>query len=134
MNLKTLALSIAAIALTACSDSSSNPGSSTPSKIRLSDSDYEKVLSRNETELTQLAQAGQLGVCSVINVGKDYVRGCRTEGQDSWAVFLQDHRRYYPSMNEDSAQDAACLSQVGGNLRQAVREGFCFFNSEGPVK
>lgn len=134
--MKLFICALIAVGVTGCGHSDSRDPSSVR-RSRLPDNEYNQVLQTSDEGLAEKAAVGQLGVCSALNLGRDVKGGCN--GGDTWEIYLQDPGVYFPSMNKTAqSTDMTCrqwpFGSIGKLLRRALEDGFCFYNSTGPVK
>lgn len=113
-----------------CGSDSRGPASA---KSRISDDEYNSLLSESSDKLVQRAQAGELGMCTVVRI-QTHEHLTRCTGDETYAIVLSDTGYYFPNMDKDADHNVQCYQDLGDLLREALQSGSCYYNSIGPVK
>jgi hypothetical protein len=86
---------------------------------------FEKLIAADDSTITQLALSGNLGGCSLKKISD---AGCAATTIPLYVIVLSDGNTNYPDMGSGAQSIQYCLDQTGGDLKSAMREGYCFSN------
>jgi hypothetical protein len=105
---------------------SSVPGQKFADRTFIEAAEYEKLLSLEDEALSRKALIGQLGSCKLEKYSES---GCGPNGLNIplYQIVLGNGKALFPnSMSGKPLR--SCFDRTGGDLKTALKEGFCFSN------